>query len=188
MERDREVGMDTEGVETKRDAEAGGLTSVEIVEREGGEKFIMDVVGSTANDVVTVENGKSVSSIVHSGVKVRCRQLPLSREAAIESRGLGTSCSQMPMGSALDGMKAFWGAILDSSAPSVSTLDSATDSQIDDVRTTGASVYVPDIEDARTKGPLEEVQEDDDDAKMSGGGGEGEGGASKRFRRHTIAY
>ena len=189
-----EVGVDVEDVETKRDpdvdADADRLTSLEVGERVGREMYKMDIIDSTSCRAFPFESDENSPHIRHSGAKFRCRQLPS------ESRGTGTTCTPVPMGSALEGMKAFWGAVLDSSAPAHSSALDDQDRESDG-RTDAVATCIRHPEAIRSKITPEEVEEtrahddddDDDGSEVMSSGEEGSSaGASKRFRRHTIAY
>jgi hypothetical protein len=190
-ERDMEVGIDAEDIETKRDVDVNvnGLTSLEVGERVAREMHSMDVIDSTSSRAIPIESNEISSSISQSGAKIRSR-LPS------ESRGTGTTTTAATMGSALDGMKAFWGAVVDSSAlPHSSTpdghdraSDGRTDADVASIRHLEAvrSDLTPEGEEM---GEHDDDNDDDYGGEVMGSGEEGSSaGASKRFRRHTIAY
>ena len=185
-----QVGIDVEDIETKRDTnvDVDGLTSLEVGEQT--EMYKMDIIDSSSCRAVPIGNDE-ISPNIHTGAKTRCRQQPS------ESRGLGVG-TPAPMGSALDGMKAFWGAVLDSSTSSAlsPTFSSASDGQASDAMTDAACIRNPGAARIKiTTGAAEVTRahddndDDDDGGELTSSGEEGSSaGASKRFRRHTIAY
>lgn len=201
--------------EIEVEAEAEGLTSSEEGEGEGegegqaeldshpmemaeGPTICSDDNCSGRRDTGTEKDRDGDSSTSGSSLRVKIRG------KQHQPGGETSSLSAVPMGSAAEGMKAFWGAIHDTSSstksPSPSSSSSAAPALAPSYAAFATSQAVEGSSGATT---LKEKSGDSmvDDEVEDGSGDEArdlwdengeilheESGSKKRFRRHTIAY
>ena len=195
------------GREIEIEAEAEGLTSSEEGEAEM-ETQPMEVVEGPSNSSVNYcvklqdtdskeADGQQVAADIASGSSGSSIRVK-SRVKQNLSGGESSSLGPILMGSAAEGMKAFWGAIHDttssemiSSAVVASPSSNVTSATLTEV---GGSSVAYSIKDNSGVFAVDDENDDDsgDEARdLCDENGEmlhEESGSKKRFRRHTIAY
>jgi hypothetical protein len=200
-------------IEVEAEAEAEGLTSSEEGEGEGegegqaevdshpmelaeGPSICFDDNCSGRRDTGTEKDRDDDSSSSGSSLRVK------SRGKQHQPGGETSSLSAVPMGSAAEGMKAFWGAIHDTSSSAKSPSPSSSSSTAL-APSHAAFATSQAVEGSSVAATLKEKSGDFmvDDEVEDGSGDEArdlwdengeilheESGSKKRFRRHTIAY
>lgn len=170
--------------------EEGGRTSTEASD----DTFTVTV---DEEDVTTAE----ADSFIENDMKLtdefhKVRHRVSSNGGGSRAQGMGIG---LPMGSAMDGMKAFWGAIHESSSSSSGsgdpvsvsvdmTVPSVPFSIVAAIPPATTSGYMIEAEELEEDGEGEEEEEGDlwdENGEVKVGQGRSE---RKRFRRHTIAY